>query len=149
MISLADSLYRLANLVLAVSALGVAALIVRTIHRRVSRRVEPLGVVVALVFVAIGLMAAVRVWAVPVLPADASMAATLIVVDIVAAGVIVTCLLQRRRYGVLSGAENGLQCIEQGFRPGGDGVEPVVRTGQRGAGRARGLARWNQAGWPR
>jgi len=70
MISLADSLYRLANLVLAVSALGVAALIVRTIHRRVSRRVEPLGVVVALVFVAIGLMAAVRVWAVPVLPAD-------------------------------------------------------------------------------
>ena len=99
MISLAELLYRLANLVLAVSALGVAALIVRTIHRRVSRRVEPLGVVVALVFVAIGLMAAVRVWAVP-LPADASMAVTLIVVDMVAAGVIVTCLLQRRRYGV-------------------------------------------------
>src|SRR6267142_2504662 len=99
MIPLAESLYRLANLVLAASALGVAALIVRTIHRRVSRRVEPLGVVFALVFVAIGLMAAARVWAVPALAANASMAATLIAVDVVAAGVIVTCLLQRRRYG--------------------------------------------------
>ena len=115
MISLADSLYRLANLVLAVSALGVAALIVRTIHRRVSRRVEPLGVVVALVFVAIGLMAAVRVWAVPVLPADASMAATLIVVDMVAAGVIVTCLLQRRRYGVFIETAGLVQEYETGY----------------------------------
>jgi signal transduction histidine kinase len=115
MISLADSLYRLANLVLAVSALGVAALIVRTIHRRVSRRVEPLGVVVALVFVAIGLMAAVRVWAVPVLPADASRAATLIVVDMVAAGVIVTCLLQRRRYGVFIETAGLVQEYETGY----------------------------------
>ena len=57
MIPLAESLYRLANLVLAVSALGVAALIVRTIHRRVSRRVEPLGVVFALVFLGVGIVA--------------------------------------------------------------------------------------------
>ena len=97
---LADSVYRLANIVLALSALGVAALIIRTIHRRVSRRVEPLGVVFALVFVTIGVLAAVRVWAIPALPADASMAATIIVVDVLAAGVVVTALLQRRRYGV-------------------------------------------------
>ena len=48
----AELLYRLANFVLAASALGIAALIVRTIQRRASQRVEPLGVIFALVFLA-------------------------------------------------------------------------------------------------
>src|SRR5262249_37897635 len=100
MTPLAESLYRFANLVLAASALGVAALIVRSIHRRVSGRGEPLGVIFALVFVAIGLLTAVRAWAIPALPSDPWTAATLIVVDALAAGVVVTALLQRRRYGV-------------------------------------------------
>ena len=57
-----ELLYRLANLVLAGSALGVAFLIVRAIYHRASPRVEPLGVVFALVFLGVGLRAAVRVW---------------------------------------------------------------------------------------
>src|SRR5262245_4195443 len=115
MTPLAESLYGVANVVLAVSALGVAALIVRTIRRRVSRRVEPLGVVFALVFVAIGLLTAVRVWAIPTLPADRSMAATLIIVDAIAAGVVVTALLQRRRYGVFIETAGLVQEYETGY----------------------------------
>jgi signal transduction histidine kinase/ActR/RegA family two-component response regulator len=115
MTPLAESLYRLANLVLAASSLAVAALIVRTIHRRVSRRVEPLGVVFALVFVALGVLAAVRVWAVPALPADPSMVVTLIVVDALAAAVVVTCLLQRRRYGVFIETAGLVQEYETGY----------------------------------
>ena len=131
MISLAESLYRLANLVLAVSALGVAALIVRTIHRRVSRRVEPLGVVVALVFVAIGLMAAVRVWAVPVLPADASMAATLIVVD----------MAGRRRHRHVPAAATPLRRLHRDRRPGAASTRPGTSRRTR---EARALAQVNE-----
>src|SRR5438128_245454 len=81
----AELFFRLANVVLAASALGIAALIIRAIHHRASRRVEPLGVVFALVFLGIGLRAAVRVWATPwTLPEGA--AATLIAVDWLAAG---------------------------------------------------------------
>src|SRR4029453_14553270 len=115
MIPLGESGYRLANLVLAASALGVAALIVRAIHRRVSRRVEPLGIVFALVFVAIGLLAAVRLWAAPVVPADLSMAATLIVVDALAAAVTVTFLLLRRHYGVFIETAGLVQEYETGY----------------------------------
>ena len=115
MIPPAEGLYRLANLVLAASALGVAALIMRAIHRRVSRRVEPLGIVFALVFVAIGLVAAVRVWAVPAIPADPSTAATLIMVDALAAAVTVTFLLLRRRYGVFIETAGLVQEYETGY----------------------------------
>src|SRR5262245_28349128 len=111
MTPLAESLYCFANLILAASALGVAALIVGTLHRRVSRRVEPLG----LVFVAIGLLTVVRVWAIPTLPADPSVAATLIVVDAIAAGVVVTALLQRRRYGVFIETAGLVQEYETGY----------------------------------
>ena len=55
-----ELLFRLANVVLAASALGIAALIIKAIHHRASRRVEPLGVVFALVFLGIGLRAAAR-----------------------------------------------------------------------------------------
>src|SRR5256885_12654399 len=58
----AEILYRYANLVLAVSALGVATLIVAAIGRRRAWQPEPLGVVFCLVFLAIGVRAAVRVW---------------------------------------------------------------------------------------
>src|SRR5207244_1748694 len=95
----AELLFRLANVVLAASAPGMAALIIRAIHHRASRRVEPLGVVFALVFLGIGLRAAVRVWATPwTLPEGA--AATLIAVDWLAAGATFTFLLLRRRYAV-------------------------------------------------
>ena len=112
---LAESLYRFANLVLAASALGVAALIVRTIHRRVSRRVEPLGIIFALVFVAIGLLTAVRAWAIPTLPDDPATAGVLIVVDAIAAAVVVTALLLRRRYGVFIETAGLVQEYETGY----------------------------------
>src|SRR5262245_8780271 len=115
MTPLAEWLYRVANLVLAVSALGVAALIVRTIHRRVSRRVEPLGIIFALVFVAIGLLTAVRVWAIPTLPADPTSAATVIIADLIAAGVVVTALMLRRRYGVFIETAGLVQEYETGY----------------------------------
>ena len=59
----AEILYQLANVVLAISALGVGTLIVAAIGRRKAWQPEPLGVVFCLVFVAIGVRAAVRVWA--------------------------------------------------------------------------------------
>jgi signal transduction histidine kinase/CheY-like chemotaxis protein len=95
----AELLFRTGNLVLAASALGIAALIVRAIHHRASRRVEPLGIVFALVFLAIGLCAALRAWATPwSMPTGA--ATTLIAVDWLAAGAALAFLLLRRRYAV-------------------------------------------------
>jgi len=93
-----DLIYRLANLVLATSALGIAALIVRAIHHRASARVEPLGVIFALVFLGTGLSAAVRVWAPWTLPDAAS--PTLTIVDSLAACATFTFLFLRRRYKV-------------------------------------------------
>jgi signal transduction histidine kinase/ActR/RegA family two-component response regulator len=94
-----ELLFRFANVVLSASALGIAALIIRAIQHRASRRLEPLGVVFALVFLGVGLRAAVRVWATPwSMPADA--AVTLIAVDWLAAGATFTFLLLRRRYAV-------------------------------------------------
>src|SRR5205823_10801297 len=73
--------------------------IVRAIHHRASQRVEPLGVVFALVFLGVGMRAAVRMWATPwTLPEGA--AGTLIAVDWIAAGATFTFLLLRRRYAV-------------------------------------------------
>jgi two-component system sensor histidine kinase ChiS len=94
-----ELLYRLANLALAGSALGVAILIVQAIHHRASQRVEPLGVVFALVFLGIGLGAAVRVWASP-WPLSEGGATALIVMDWIAAAVTFTFLFLRRRYKV-------------------------------------------------
>jgi signal transduction histidine kinase/ActR/RegA family two-component response regulator len=95
----AELLYRLANLILAGSALGIAALIVRAIHVRASQRVEPLGVVFALVFLAIGVRAAVRVWATPWTAVEEG-AVAIVVVDWLAAATTFTFLLLRRRYTV-------------------------------------------------
>jgi len=94
-----EILFRLANVVLAASSLGIAALVIRAIHHRASRGVEPLGVVFALVFLGVGMRAAVRVWATPwTLPEGAP--ATLIAVDWIAAAATFTFLLLRRRYAV-------------------------------------------------
>jgi signal transduction histidine kinase/ActR/RegA family two-component response regulator len=94
-----ELLYRLANLILAGSALGVAVLIVGAIHHRASQRVEPLGVVFALVFLGVGLRGAVRVWATP-WPLEEASATAIIVVDWLAAAATFTFLFLRRRYKV-------------------------------------------------
>src|SRR6266850_4525349 len=93
----AETLYQLANLVLAVSALGVATLIVVAIGRRRAWRPEPLGVVFCLVFLAIGVRAAVRVWTGNVATAEP----VLVVVDWLAAAAAVAFLALHGRYGVL------------------------------------------------
>ena len=112
-----DLLYRLANLVLATSAFGIALLIVRAIHHRASQRVEPLGVVFALVFLGVGLRAAVRVWAAP--PLSEEIGVTLVVVDWLAAGVTFTFLFLRRRYKVFIETAGLVREYETGMGLGG------------------------------
>jgi signal transduction histidine kinase/ActR/RegA family two-component response regulator len=94
-----ELLYRLANLILGGSALGVAFLIVRAIRHRASQRVEPLGVVFALVFLAMGLRAAVRVLA-PPWPLAESPDTTGILADWLCAAATFTFLVLRDRYKV-------------------------------------------------
>jgi len=110
----AELLYRLANLVLAASALGIAALIVRTIQRRASQRVEPLGVVFALVFLAVGVRAAVRVWAAPSV-LDEGTAATIIVADWIGAGATFTFLFLRHRYKIFIETAGLVREYETGY----------------------------------
>jgi signal transduction histidine kinase/ActR/RegA family two-component response regulator len=94
-----ELLYQLANLVLAGSAFVVAILIVRAIHHRASPRIEPLGIVFAIVFLGIGLRAVVRVWLTPWPPAEDA-ATALVVVDWLAAGATFAFLFLRGRYKV-------------------------------------------------
>jgi signal transduction histidine kinase/CheY-like chemotaxis protein len=113
-LSSAEMLYRLANLVLAASALGIAALIVRTIQHRASQRVEPLGVVFAFVFLAIGVRAAVRVWA-GTSAFDDGVAATVVAVDWLAAAATFTFLFMRRRYKIFIETAGLVREYETGY----------------------------------
>jgi len=79
-----------------VSALGVATLIVAAIGRRRAWQPEPLGVVFCLVFLAIGVRAAVRVWTGSVVVATPA----LVVVDWLAAAAAVAFLSLHARYAV-------------------------------------------------
>jgi signal transduction histidine kinase/ActR/RegA family two-component response regulator len=90
-----EALYGLANVVLGVSALGITAFIVVAILRRRPRRPEPLSVAFGLVFLAVGLRAAARVWT----GAD-GVQPVLVVVDWLAAAAAVAFLALYRRYGV-------------------------------------------------
>jgi len=91
-----ENLYLLANLVVAVSSLSVVTLIVVAIGRRDSRRPEPLGVVFCLVFLAVGLRSAIRVWS----GADTAVAASLVAADGLLAAAVVAFLALYQRYGV-------------------------------------------------
>jgi len=91
-----ENLYLLANLMVAVSSLSVVTLIVVAIGRRDSRRPEPLGVVFCLVFLAVGLRSAVRVWS----GADTAVAASLVAADWLLAAAVVAFLALYQRYGV-------------------------------------------------
>jgi signal transduction histidine kinase/ActR/RegA family two-component response regulator len=110
----AEILHRLAHVVLAASALGIAALIVRTIQHRASQRVEPLGVVFALVFLAIGARSAVWVWAGPALMPE-GITATVVVVDWLAAGATFTFLFLRGRYKVFIETAGLVREYETGY----------------------------------
>src|SRR2546428_3997982 len=99
-VSLAELIYRLANVVLSVSALVVGALIVIEISRRPTARREPLGMAIALVFVAVGGRAAVRSVLEPVGIMPTGSFVTIVAVDLLAAGSAVAFLALHRRYGV-------------------------------------------------
>jgi signal transduction histidine kinase/CheY-like chemotaxis protein len=91
-----ELLYRLANLVVAIASLSVVTLIVVAIGRRDSRRPEPLGVVFCLVFVAVGVRSAIRVWS----GVDTGSATALVVADWILAAAAVAFLALYPRYGV-------------------------------------------------
>ncbi len=96
--SAAELLYILANSLLAVATLSVAAVIVVAIRRRPSRRVEPLSIVFCLVFLAIGLRAAIRVWALPPVELRSGVLTPVLVVDWIAAVAALALLAVRGRY---------------------------------------------------
>ena len=88
--------FRLANLVVAAASLSVVTLIVVAIGRRDSRRPEPLGIVFCLVFAAVGVRSAIRVWS----GVDAANATALVVADWLLAAAAVAFLSLYPRYGV-------------------------------------------------
>src|SRR2546430_4860890 len=94
----ADILLRIANAVLAVASLGVAALIVVAITRRTSRNLEPLGLAFLAVFLCVGLRASVR--AVAGVPDSSEHVALYLAVDTLGAFAAVGFLALRRRYGI-------------------------------------------------
>ena len=91
-----ELLYRLANLVIAGAALGVVTLIIIAIGRRGSRRPEPLGVSFCLVFSAVAVRSAMRVWT----GVDAAHVTPVIVADTLLALAIIAFLALYPRYGV-------------------------------------------------
>src|SRR5256712_4716057 len=93
----AETLYQLANLILAVSALGVATLIVVALGRRRAWQPEPLGIMFCLVFLAVGVRAGVAVWT----GNGVAVPPVMVVMDWVAAAAAVAFLTLHGRYGVL------------------------------------------------
>src|SRR5437867_10853661 len=99
-VALGDLLYRGANLIQSIAALIVGALIVIEISRRPTARREPLGMAIALLFVAIGGRAAVRAVLEPVNELSAGAFATIVGVDLVAAAAVVAFLALPLRYAL-------------------------------------------------
>lgn len=95
-----EALYRLANLVLSASSLTAAALIVVAIGQRPIRRVEPLGLVFAVLWLAVGVRAAVRIGAAELAAVPPSFPGTLVMVDWITALAAVGFLVFRHRYGL-------------------------------------------------
>jgi signal transduction histidine kinase/ActR/RegA family two-component response regulator len=95
----ADTLFRVANAVLAAASLSIAAFIVVAISRRKSRNLEPLGLAFLGIFVAIGLRSAVRT-VIGGLPDEGPHTALYLSVDWLGAIAAVAFLALRRRYGV-------------------------------------------------
>src|SRR5262245_38565156 len=90
----------LANVLIAASALGVAALIALRLNQQSSARREPLGIVFCFVFLAVGVRAIVRVTVHNGALTPASMTSTVLVVDWLTVAAMVGFLFLRRRYGV-------------------------------------------------
>jgi len=109
-----ESLYRVANVVLGVAALVVAALIVVEIGRRPTARREPLGIAIALLFLAIGARAAVRAVLEPAMNRSTSFV-TIVSVDLLAAAAAVAFLALHRRYAISSETADMVREYETGY----------------------------------
>src|ERR1041384_6582739 len=94
-----DVLFRMANAVLAASALSVAGLIVAAITKRKSRNLEPLGLAFLAMFLAIGLRATVRA-SLGGLADTGENVAVYIAVDWIGAVAAVAFLFLHKRYGI-------------------------------------------------
>jgi signal transduction histidine kinase/ActR/RegA family two-component response regulator len=110
-----DALYRLANVVLGCSALAVAALIVLAIYRRRPRRIEPLGLVFLLVFVAIGIRGWARVFAGELEVFPVTLLGGVVVVDWLAAATTLAFLTLNRRYAMLIEGADMVREYETGY----------------------------------
>jgi signal transduction histidine kinase/CheY-like chemotaxis protein len=94
-----ETLYRLANAVLGTSALAIAALIVVAIRRRPTAKLEPLGVVSCMIFLAVGAQAWVHLFT-NFVSSRPPLTGTLVTVDGLAALAAVAFLALHRRYGI-------------------------------------------------
>lgn len=95
-----ELLHRLANALLGVSVLMAAAFIVVEIARRPTSRREPLGVVVCVLFLTIGVRATLRAVLGDIVRVPMDVAWTIVAVDGLAAAAAVTLLALRRRYAL-------------------------------------------------
>jgi signal transduction histidine kinase/CheY-like chemotaxis protein len=93
-------LYGIANVVIAATALGVAALIALRISQRSTARREPLGIAFCFVFLAVGVGAIVRITVRDGVIAPSSLTPTVLAVDWLAMAALIGFLLLHRRYGV-------------------------------------------------
>jgi signal transduction histidine kinase/CheY-like chemotaxis protein len=91
---------RFTHVVLGVSVLAAAALIVVEIGRRPTRRREPLGMVLCVFFLALGVRAIVRGIAVKPPTPETEGLAIVVAVDVLAAGTAVALLALHRRYAL-------------------------------------------------
>src|SRR5262245_49486702 len=109
-----DVLYRCANVLVAAVAFIVAALIVVEVRRRPARRREPLGVVLAVLLIAVGLRAAVRVNdSFGMARADLNL--TVVVIDWISACAMLALLALRRRYPLFVETAEIMREYETGY----------------------------------
>jgi signal transduction histidine kinase/ActR/RegA family two-component response regulator len=110
-----EFLYRLANLVLGIAALMVAAFIVVEITRRPTSRRDPLGVVFCVLFLAVGMRSVLRGLVGDFVPADIGAPWAVTVVDWVAAAAAVALLALRRHYALFIESAKMVREYETGY----------------------------------
>jgi signal transduction histidine kinase/ActR/RegA family two-component response regulator len=99
----ADGLARVANAVLGTAVLTIAALVTVAMRRRSTHGLEPLGVVLSIVFLAVGVHAWVHVLAIGERGAP-GMSGVVIVADWITAAAAIAFLVLHRRYGLFVGS---------------------------------------------
>ncbi len=114
-VPLAEILHRLATAVLGASALAIAALMVVEIGRRPTRKREPLGVAVALVFLAVGARALAAALLAGREAGGSGSAAAAVTLEWLAAAAAVGFLALRGRYSLLIESADKVREYESEF----------------------------------